>query len=189
MIDARRYTSGRIAVANLSASIDSLELRRVEGATFEDLVALSKLLFLRGDLLGRIADHDRAELVAERGCCVVARYCQRALHPCAARGAFPSVRGSTRASRSSARCRISKPRDRRRTGGAVPGDRQIREALAVRETTGEGRSRDSHARRARDAAGGDGSMGRGRKPAMRPRSMPMMAYRRCRAVNCSSNGA
>ena len=64
MIDARRYTSGRIAVANLSALIDSLELRRVEGATFEDLVALSKLLFLRGDLLGRIADHDRAELVA-----------------------------------------------------------------------------------------------------------------------------
>ena len=45
MIDAGRYTSGRIAVANLSASIDRLELRRVEGATFEDLVALSKLLF------------------------------------------------------------------------------------------------------------------------------------------------
>jgi tetratricopeptide (TPR) repeat protein len=64
MIDARRYTSGRIAVANLAALIDSLELRRVEGATFENLVALSKLLFVRGDLLGRIADHDRAELVA-----------------------------------------------------------------------------------------------------------------------------
>ena len=64
IIDAKRYTSGRIAVANLSALIDSLELRRVEGATFEDLVALSKLLFLRRDLLGRIADHDRAELVA-----------------------------------------------------------------------------------------------------------------------------
>jgi tetratricopeptide (TPR) repeat protein len=64
MIDARRYTSGRIAVANLSALIDSFELRRVEGATFEDLLALSKLLFLRGDLLGRIVDHDRAELVA-----------------------------------------------------------------------------------------------------------------------------
>jgi tetratricopeptide (TPR) repeat protein len=64
MISGRRYTSGRIAVANLSSSIESLELRRVEGATFEDLVALSKLLFLRGDLLGRIADHDRAERVA-----------------------------------------------------------------------------------------------------------------------------
>jgi tetratricopeptide (TPR) repeat protein len=64
MIDAKRYTSGRIAVANLSASIESLELRRAEGATFDKVVALSKLLFLRGDVLGRIADHDRAELIA-----------------------------------------------------------------------------------------------------------------------------
>lgn len=64
MIDARRYTGGRIAVANLSASIDSLELRRAEGATFDYLVALSKLLFVRGDVLGRIVDHDRAERIA-----------------------------------------------------------------------------------------------------------------------------
>ncbi len=64
IIPARRYTSGRIAIANLSASIDSLDLRRVEDATFEKLAALSKLLFLRGDVLGRIADHDRAERVA-----------------------------------------------------------------------------------------------------------------------------
>jgi len=64
MIPNRRYTSGRIAVANLSALIDSLELRRVEGATFEDREALSKLLFVRGDLLGRIVDHNRAEFVA-----------------------------------------------------------------------------------------------------------------------------
>ena len=66
MIDAKRYTSGRIAVANLSASIESLERRRVKSRTFADLVALSKLLFLRGDLLGRIVDHDRAELVAKK---------------------------------------------------------------------------------------------------------------------------
>ena len=64
MIDPGRYTSGRIAVANVSASIESFELRRVERASFEKLAALSKLLFLRGDLLGRIVDHDRAELVA-----------------------------------------------------------------------------------------------------------------------------
>jgi tetratricopeptide (TPR) repeat protein len=63
IIPARRYTSGRIAIANLSASIDSFERRRVEDATFEKLAALSKLLFLRGDVLGRIADHDRAERV------------------------------------------------------------------------------------------------------------------------------
>ena len=66
MIDPGRYTSGRIAVANLSASIESLELRRVKSRTFADLVALSKFLFLRGDLLGRIVDHDRAELVAKK---------------------------------------------------------------------------------------------------------------------------
>ena len=64
MIEGRRYTSGRIAVANLSASIESLERRRAEGASFEDLLALSNLLFVRGDLLGRIADHDRADRVA-----------------------------------------------------------------------------------------------------------------------------
>ncbi len=64
MIAPSHYTSGRIALANLSASIDSLELRRVERAAFEDLLALSKLLFLCGDLLGRIVDHDRAERVA-----------------------------------------------------------------------------------------------------------------------------
>ena len=64
MIDAGRYTSGPIAVANLSALIESLELRRAESATFENLAALSKVLFLRGDLLGRIVDHDRAEEVA-----------------------------------------------------------------------------------------------------------------------------
>ena len=66
MIDAKRYTSGRIAVANLSASIESLELRFVKGRIFTDMVALSKFLFLRGDLLGRIVDHDRAELVAKK---------------------------------------------------------------------------------------------------------------------------
>jgi tetratricopeptide (TPR) repeat protein len=64
MIDTKRYTSGRIALANLSTSIESLERYRVERATFDNLMALSKFLFLRGDLLGRIVDHDRAELVA-----------------------------------------------------------------------------------------------------------------------------
>jgi predicted Zn-dependent protease len=64
MIDPGRYTSGAIAVANLSASIDSIERRHAEGAACEDLIALSKLLFARGDVLGCIADHDWAELVA-----------------------------------------------------------------------------------------------------------------------------
>ncbi len=64
MIEPKHYTSGRIALANLSGSIVSLELCRAEATSFDNLIALSKLLFLRGDLLGRIADHDRAELVA-----------------------------------------------------------------------------------------------------------------------------
>jgi hypothetical protein len=64
MIEPGRYTSGRIAVANLSASIEALEQRRADGASFDHLLALSRLLFLRGDLLGRIAGHDRAERIA-----------------------------------------------------------------------------------------------------------------------------
>ncbi len=63
MIDTTRYTSGRIAASNLSASIETLEHRRAAGAGFADLLALSQLLFARGDLFGRIADHDWAEQV------------------------------------------------------------------------------------------------------------------------------
>jgi tetratricopeptide (TPR) repeat protein len=64
MIDPGRYTSGTIAIANLSASINGFELRRAEHANFESLVALSKLLLIRGEVLGRIADYDRAEIIA-----------------------------------------------------------------------------------------------------------------------------
>ena len=64
MIERSRYTSGRIAVANLSASIAALERPRAADTSVEDLLALSNLLFVRGDLLGRIVDHDRAESVA-----------------------------------------------------------------------------------------------------------------------------
>jgi tetratricopeptide (TPR) repeat protein len=64
MIDTGRYTSGRIAVANLSTMIDGLELGRANRASFQNLAALSMFLFVRGHVLGRIVDHDRAELVA-----------------------------------------------------------------------------------------------------------------------------
>jgi tetratricopeptide (TPR) repeat protein len=64
MIDPKRYTNGRIALANLSASIESLELGRMTSPSSEGLSTLSNLLFLRGDVLGRIADHDRGELAA-----------------------------------------------------------------------------------------------------------------------------
>ena len=65
MIGAGRYTSGAIAIANLSASIEGLELLRLEAASFKYLVELSKLLFVRGDVLGRISDHDRGEAIAK----------------------------------------------------------------------------------------------------------------------------
>ncbi len=66
-IEGKRYTSGRIAVSNLSATIDSLELRRLQrSTTFDDLLILSKLLFLRGDLLGHISDHDRGKILATK---------------------------------------------------------------------------------------------------------------------------
>ena len=111
MIDAGRYTSGRIAVANLSASIDSLELRRAEGATFDNLVALSKLLFVRGDVLGRIADHDRAELIATEAIALspdaaTALYIRARLA-----GRFHRFEEANAASRSSARGRLSTARD------------------------------------------------------------------------------
>ena len=111
MIEAGRYTSGRIAVANLSAAIDSLELRRREGAGFDDLEALAKLLFLRGDLLGRIMDHDRAELIATEAI---------AMSPASARalyvraqlaGRFHRFEEASAASRSSARGRLSAARN------------------------------------------------------------------------------
>jgi tetratricopeptide (TPR) repeat protein len=63
MIDPGRYTSGSIAIANLSASIVGLEFCRADETSFESLVALSKLRFVRGDVLGRISDHDRAEAI------------------------------------------------------------------------------------------------------------------------------
>lgn len=82
MVDAGSYTSGRVAVANLSASIGGLKLRCSERASFEGLLALSTLLFLRGDLLGRIRDHDRAEAVGVRAC-GTAPGTAKALHLCA----------------------------------------------------------------------------------------------------------
>ena len=180
MIDPRRYTSGRIAVANLSASIESLELRRVEGATFENLVALSKLLFLRGDLLGRIADHDRAELVANEAI---------ALSPGTASALYTRARLAERFHRFEEATRFSIKRSRP--------DIQDKRSISKRRRCS--RRRDNIARRwfcAKDwrrTILGFTRLGRsrrcwrkwinGRRPkhAMRPRSRRTMAYRLSRA--------
>ena len=81
---------------------------------------------MRGDLLGRIADHDRADRIATEAIGSVARCRERALHPCAARRAVPPLRGSGCAARSRARRRVSGAGDRCRTGGTAPGDRSVR---------------------------------------------------------------
>ena len=190
MIDRRTiYERRELPIANLSASIDSLELRRAEGATFEDLVALSKLLFVRGDVLGRIADHDRAEVIATEAIALSPDSRKRALHSCAARGAFPSVRGSERASRSSARGRLSdgtrltskgrrycRRRDDTKTRWFCVKDWQ----RTIPGFTPLARSRRCWRKWV------DGPR---QKPAMRPRSTRTMACRRSRAANCCSNGA
>jgi tetratricopeptide (TPR) repeat protein len=63
MIADRRYTSGQIALANLLAQIDSFERCRIDDPSFDQLVTLSDLLFVRGNVLGVAADHHRAELI------------------------------------------------------------------------------------------------------------------------------
>ena len=104
------------------------------GATFEELLALSKLLFVRGDLLGRIADHDRAELIATEAIALSPDTARDALHPCAARGAFPSVRGGKRASRSRARGRSSRAHEVDAERAALlQATGRYSEALALRE--------------------------------------------------------
>ncbi len=126
MIDAGRYTSGRIAVANLCASIDSLEVRRAASATFEELTALSRLLFVRGDLLGRIADHDRAESAASEAVASApdegsALYTRARL----AERFHRFAEASTLIDRALAAGYPSRA-DRCREGGAVPSDGPIR---------------------------------------------------------------
>ena len=156
MIDPGRYTSGRIAVANLSASIDSLELRRAKDATFEDLLALSKLLFLRGDVLGRIADHDRAEQIATEvvdlsphtSCAfyIRARIAER-FHRFAEADALLD--------RALAAGYPEREIDTERAA-LLQATGRYGEALVLREKTGEGGSRDSHPWGARLAARGNG---------------------------------
>ncbi|HEX5691078.1 MAG TPA: tetratricopeptide repeat protein [Roseiflexaceae bacterium] len=60
-------TSGAIALANLEAQIDSLEVRATAGRlTIAGRAGLVDLLLLRGHVLGRIADYERAAALAEQ---------------------------------------------------------------------------------------------------------------------------
>ena len=60
-------TDGTIALLNLRAQIDGLELDIRRGhATIESRVGLIELITLRGLILGHIADYERAEEIAEQ---------------------------------------------------------------------------------------------------------------------------
>jgi tetratricopeptide (TPR) repeat protein len=188
MIDTRRYTSGRIAVANLSTMIESLELGRVERPSFENHLALSTLLFVRGDLLGRIADHNRAELVATDAI---------ALAPDTGSALYVRAQLAERFHRFwEANARLD-----RALAAGYPRQKIDVERAALLQATGQYRE----ARVLREGLTKDepgihtlGALerrcsrkwmnGRRPKPAMRPRSMRTMAYHPSRAANCYSNG-
>jgi tetratricopeptide (TPR) repeat protein len=61
-----RTTNATIAMLNLHAQIEGLELQAAHGQlTNRQLVDLLDALALRGQILGRVADHERAALLAE----------------------------------------------------------------------------------------------------------------------------
>ncbi len=67
MIVERPLTDGSIALRNLSAQIESLELEvRLGRAKVETRADLVELIMLRGLIIGRIADYVRAEEIAEQ---------------------------------------------------------------------------------------------------------------------------
>ena len=67
MIAERPFTHGTIALLNLGAQIDALEPQvRLGRATVEVRVGLVELISLRGLILGRIADYERAAEIAEQ---------------------------------------------------------------------------------------------------------------------------
>ncbi len=67
MISERPLTDGAIALLNLGAQIDALEPQvRLGRATVEVRVGLVELISLRGLIIGRIADYESAEEIADQ---------------------------------------------------------------------------------------------------------------------------
>jgi tetratricopeptide (TPR) repeat protein len=67
MISERPLTDGTIALLNLEAQIDALEPEvRLGSANVETRAGLAELIALRGLIVGRIADYDRANEIAEQ---------------------------------------------------------------------------------------------------------------------------
>ena len=67
MIAERPFTHGAIALLNLGAQIDALEPQvRLGRSSIETRVGVIELISLRGLILGRIADYERAEELADQ---------------------------------------------------------------------------------------------------------------------------
>jgi tetratricopeptide (TPR) repeat protein len=67
MMDERPLTDGTIALLNLNAQIDAFEPEVRRGrASVETRAGLSELISLRGLVVGRIADYERAAEIAEQ---------------------------------------------------------------------------------------------------------------------------
>jgi tetratricopeptide (TPR) repeat protein len=67
MMNERPLTDGKIALLNLNAQIDALEPEVRRGyASVEMRVGLVELISLHGQIVGRIADYERAEEIAEQ---------------------------------------------------------------------------------------------------------------------------
>ena len=163
MIERGRYTSGRIAVANLSASIAALESRRAADTSVEDLLALSNLLFVRGDLLGRTVDHDRAESVANEAI-ASSRDTARALYVRARLAArfHRFSEAGTLLDRALASGHPAREADAERAA-LFQATGRFSEALVLRKKLATEHHGVRHRRRARNPARGNESMGGGRK--------------------------
>src|SRR5208283_1222830 len=67
MMDERPLTDGTIALLNLDAQIEAFEPEVRRGrASVETRAGLSELISLRGMIVGRIGDYERAEEIAEQ---------------------------------------------------------------------------------------------------------------------------
>jgi hypothetical protein len=122
-----RTTNATIAMLNLHAQIEGLELQAAHAQlTNRQLVDLLDALALRGQILGRVADHERAALLAEPladtgsadGVLVLARARTRA---CLHRFAEPSLTSTwPRVTASvTAKSTQSEPRSSRRSGATT----------------------------------------------------------------------
>ena len=92
MMDERPLTDGTIALLNLDAQIEAVEAEVGLGrATVETRAGLAELITLRGLIVGRIADYERAEKIAEQLVRDAPSDARALVARARARAGFPSV--------------------------------------------------------------------------------------------------